>query len=160
MRSVYDVWPGGRETLALSPPLTVSSLLRISSLVCTPASMSARIDPLAKMAPDPEEQEQLREQVAEDTRGILSYFWPFHPLQLAIDLLWALGRLFRPLAPHLIPLAVFSAILPLIIFLSIGSGYLVWKSVAVSWENDLFLQYGYVAMRVSLRETRLTSHVQ
>ena len=122
--------------------------------------MSARIDSLAKMAPDPEEQEQLREQVAEDTRGILSYFWPFHPLQLAIDLLWALGRLFRPLAPHLIPLAVFSAILPLIIFLSIGSGYLVWKSVAVSWENDLFLQYGYVAMRVSLRETRLTSHVQ
>ncbi|KAI0721221.1 hypothetical protein C8T65DRAFT_705269 [Cerioporus squamosus] len=100
------------------------------------------MDPLAKTDLDQEEQEQLREKVAEDTRGILNYFWPFHPMQLAIDLLWALGRLFRPLAPHLVPLAVFSAALPLIVFLSVGSGYLVWKSVAVSWETELYLQYG------------------
>ncbi|RPD64980.1 hypothetical protein L227DRAFT_650115 [Lentinus tigrinus ALCF2SS1-6] len=104
--------------------------------------MSTIIDPSAKMEPDAEEQVQLREKVAEDTRGILNYFWPFHPIQLALDLLWALGRLFRPLAPHLVPLAVFSATLPLILLLSIASGYLVWKSVAVSWETELFLQYG------------------
>ncbi len=108
--------------------------------------MSASTDPLAKADMDQEEQEQLREKVAEDTRGILNYFWPFHPMQLAIDLLWALGRLFRPLAPHLIPLAVFSAALPLIAFLSVGSGYMVWKSVAVSWETELYLQYGYVPL--------------
>ncbi|KAI1793958.1 hypothetical protein LXA43DRAFT_971602 [Ganoderma leucocontextum] len=90
----------------------------------------------------PEEREKLREQVVEDTRGIFSYFWPFHPIQLFIDLLWAIARLFSPLAPHLVPLAVFSITLPLIILLSVGSGYFVWKSIAVSWETELFLQYG------------------
>lgn len=91
-----------------------------------------------------EEREKLQKQVAEDTRGIFSYLWPIHPIQLFIDLLWAIARLFSPLAPHLVPLAVFSVTLPLIILLSIGSGYFVWKSIAVSWETDLFLQYGYV----------------
>ncbi|KAM5531877.1 hypothetical protein V8D89_014431 [Ganoderma adspersum] len=89
-----------------------------------------------------EEREMLRKQVAEDTRGIFSYLWPIHPIQLFVDLLWAIARLFSPLAPHLVPLAVFSVTLPLIILLSIGSGYFVWKSIAVSWETDLFLQYG------------------
>ena len=91
-----------------------------------------------------EERDTLRRQVAEDTRGIFSYFWPLHPIQLFVDLLWAIARLFSPLAPHLVPLAVFSVTLPLIILLSIGSGYFVWKSIAVSWETELFLQYGYV----------------
>ena len=91
-----------------------------------------------------EEREKLRKQVAEDTRGIFSYLWPIHPIQLFVDLLWAIARPFSPLAPHLVPLAVFSVTLPLIILLSIGSGYFVWKSIAVSWETDLFLQYGCV----------------
>ncbi|PIL31563.1 hypothetical protein GSI_06265 [Ganoderma sinense ZZ0214-1] len=89
-----------------------------------------------------EEREKLRKQVAENTRSIFSYLWPIHPIQLFIDLLWAVARLFSPLAPHLVPLAVFSVTLPLIILLSIGSGYFVWKSIAVSWETELFLQYG------------------
>ena len=91
----------------------------------------------------------------EDTRGILSYFWPFQPIQLFIDLLWAILRLFQPLAPHLVPLAVFSVTLPLIILLSVASGYLVWKSVAVGWESELFLQYGFVQPHCAL-ELRLT----
>ena len=76
--------------------------------------------------------------------SLFSYLWPFLPVQLCIDLTWATLRLFQPLAPHLIPLAVFSATLPLVLFLSIGSGYLVWKNVAVSWEAEMFLQYGCV----------------
>ncbi|KAI0756594.1 hypothetical protein C8Q80DRAFT_1129486 [Daedaleopsis nitida] len=89
-----------------------------------------------------EEREQLRKQVADDSRGILNYFWPFHPVRLFVDLLWAALRLFRPLAPHLVPLAVFSVTLPLIVLLSISSGWFVWKSIAVGWETELFLQYG------------------
>lgn len=95
----------------------------------------------------PEEREQLRREIVEDGRGLLGYFWPFRPMQLGLDLVWAVLRLFQPLAPHLIPLAVFSATLPLILFLSFGSGYLVWKSVAVSWETDIYLQYGCVTRR-------------
>ena len=102
----------------------------------------------SKSAPNADERDQLRKKVVDDTRGILNYFWPFHPIRLFIDLLWVVLRLFRPLAPHLVPLAVFSVTLPLIILLSIGSGYLVWKSVAVGWEADLFLQYGFVRSRV------------
>ena len=91
-----------------------------------------------------QEREQLRKQVAEDTRGILRHLWPLHPIQLFIDLLWAVMRLFSPLAPHLVPLAVFSVTLPLIILLSIASGFFVWKNIAVSWETDIYLQYGCV----------------
>ena len=97
------------------------------------------------MERDAEEREELRKKVAEDSRGLLGHFWPFHPIQLFVDLIWAVLRLFQPLSPHLVPLAVFSITLPLIFFLSIGSGYLVWKNIAVSWETELFLQYGYVA---------------
>ncbi|TBU62059.1 hypothetical protein BD310DRAFT_990344 [Dichomitus squalens] len=95
-----------------------------------------------KQERDSREREQLRKQVADDTRGILSHLWPLQPVRLFIDLLWAVLRLFSPLAPHLVPLAVFSVILPLIILLSIASGFFVWKNIAVSWETDIYLQYG------------------
>ena len=90
---------------------------------------------------------ELHQEIVEDGSSLLDYFWPFRPLQLTAKLIWAVLRLFQPLAPHLVPLAVFSATLPLILFLSIGSGYLVWKSVAVSWEAEMYLQYGCVIFR-------------
>ncbi|KAI0361174.1 hypothetical protein OH77DRAFT_1391809 [Trametes cingulata] len=89
-----------------------------------------------------EERDKLRKKVVEDTGGILSYFWPLHPIRLFVDLILAALRLVQPFAPQLVPLAVFSACIPLILFLSVGSGYLVWKSVAVGWETEIFLQYG------------------
>ncbi|OSD03560.1 hypothetical protein PYCCODRAFT_1434461 [Trametes coccinea BRFM310] len=89
-----------------------------------------------------QERDQLRQKVVEDTGGILSYFWPLHPIRLGIDLLLAALRLIQPLAPQLVPLLVFSISLPVILFLSVGSGYWVWKSVAVGWETEVFLQYG------------------
>jgi hypothetical protein len=51
-------------------------------------------------------------------------------------------RLFRPLAPHLVPVFVCLALIPVIIFLSLFSGWYVWKNVAVRWESPLYLQYG------------------
>ncbi|KAI0639815.1 hypothetical protein C8Q77DRAFT_1083014 [Trametes polyzona] len=96
----------------------------------------------AKQETDAEERDKLRKKVVEDTGGILSYFWPLHPIRLFIDLILAALRLIQPLAPQLVPLAVFSVSLPLIVFLSVASGYWVWKSVAVGWETEIFLQYG------------------
>jgi hypothetical protein len=51
-------------------------------------------------------------------------------------------RFFRPLAPQLIPLFVCLALIPVIIFFSLFSGWYVWKNVAVGWESPLYLQYG------------------
>lgn len=51
-------------------------------------------------------------------------------------------RIFRPIAPQLIPLFICLALIPIIIFLSIFSGWYVWKNVAVGWEYPLYLQYG------------------
>ncbi|KAI0778594.1 hypothetical protein BD413DRAFT_510336 [Trametes elegans] len=97
---------------------------------------------LQRRETESEERDKLRKKVVEDTGGILSYFWPLHPIRLFIDLLLAALRLVQPLAPQLVPLAVFSISLPVIVFLSAGSGYWVWKSVAVGWETEISLQYG------------------
>ncbi|OJT15810.1 hypothetical protein TRAPUB_3916 [Trametes pubescens] len=100
------------------------------------------MEPKQEHEAEAETREKLRKKVVEDTGGILSYFWPLHPIRLFIDLTLAALRLVQPLAPQLVPLAVFSVSLPLILFLSVGSGYWVWKSVAVGWETEIFLQYG------------------
>jgi len=51
-------------------------------------------------------------------------------------------RLFRPLAPQLIPLFVCLALIPVIISFSLFSGWYVWKNAAVGWESPVYLQYG------------------
>lgn len=102
------------------------------------------MEPKQETGTEAQERDKLRKKVVEDTGGILSYFWPLHPIRLFIDLTLAALRLVQPLAPQLVPLAVFSVSLPLILFLSVGSGYWVWKSVAVGWETEIFLQYGCV----------------
>lgn len=132
----------------MSFALTQNSVLleRPTSLCLAAASMET-----SKTETDTEQRDKLRKKVVEDTGGILSYFWPLHPIRLFIDLVLAALRLIQPLAPQLVPLAVFSVSLPLIIFLSLGSGYWVWKSVAVGWETEIFLQYGYVSPVYLLR---------
>ncbi|PCH33752.1 hypothetical protein WOLCODRAFT_94101 [Wolfiporia cocos MD-104 SS10] len=54
----------------------------------------------------------------------------------------AIFRFAIPYTPNLIPLAVFLLSLPVIAFMSISAGWLVWRSVAVAWEAELYLQYG------------------
>ncbi|KAG1716006.1 hypothetical protein ID866_1171 [Astraeus odoratus] len=64
-----------------------------------------------------------------------SAFTPPAPFRLLI-------RLLRPLAPQLVPLFVLLALIPVIVFLSLFSGWYVWNNVAVGWETQIYLQYG------------------
>ncbi|KAI0788526.1 putative adipose-regulatory protein-domain-containing protein [Abortiporus biennis] len=48
----------------------------------------------------------------------------------------------KPFAPHLIPLIIFTLAIPVILFLSCSAGWFVWRSIAVGWEETLYLQYG------------------
>lgn len=68
----------------------------------------------------------------------------FIPVRISLTLISKVFHLLRPLAPQLIPLAVCLIFIPIIVLLSISSGWIVWKNVAVSWETTLWLQYGYV----------------
>lgn len=51
-------------------------------------------------------------------------------------------RLLRPFAPQLVPLLVFLALIPIVVSLSLFSGWYVWRNVAVSWKTEVYLQYG------------------
>ena len=50
----------------------------------------------------------------------------------------------RPIAPQLIPFAVFFLLVPLLVVPAVLSGLYVWYSRAISWETPLFFQYGCV----------------
>jgi hypothetical protein len=50
----------------------------------------------------------------------------------------------RPIAPQLIPFAVFFLLVPLLVVPAVTSGLYVWYSRAISWETPLFFQYGCV----------------
>lgn len=65
-----------------------------------------------------------------------------YPIELLISVItFAL----RPIAPQLIPFAVFSLLVPLLVIPAIVSGVYVWHGRAVSWESPLFFQYGCVS---------------
>jgi hypothetical protein len=63
------------------------------------------------------------------------------PIELFLSLI---ASALRPIAPQLIPLAVFFLLVPLLVVPAIISGVYVWYSRAVSWESPLFFQYGCV----------------
>ena len=64
-----------------------------------------------------------------------------YPIELSLSLI---ASVLRPIAPQLIPLAVFFLLVPLLVVPAILSGVYVWYSRAVSWQSSLFFQYGYV----------------
>ena len=64
-----------------------------------------------------------------------------YPIQFFLSLI---ASALRPIAPQLIPFAVFFLLVPLLVVPAIVSGVYVWYSRAVSWEAPLFFQYGYV----------------
>ncbi|CAA7259917.1 unnamed protein product [Cyclocybe aegerita] len=64
------------------------------------------------------------------------------PLNLLLAVLSSGFSALRPFAPRLIPLLVCSFFIPLVVFLSVSAGWYVWKSLSVSWEAPLYLQYG------------------
>lgn len=51
-------------------------------------------------------------------------------------------RLLRPFAPQLVSLLVFLALIPVVVSISLFSGWYVWRNVAVGWKTDIYLQYG------------------
>jgi hypothetical protein len=65
----------------------------------------------------------------------------FYPIELFFSII---SFAFRPIAPQLIPLAVFSLLVPLLVIPAIVSGVYVWYSRAVSWQSSLYFQYGCV----------------
>lgn len=67
---------------------------------------------------------------------------PPFPFNFLVNIIsWTL-RLIKPLAPHLVPLVIFSLSIPVVLFLSFSAGWFVWRSIAVGWEAPLYLQYG------------------
>ncbi|KAF9076132.1 putative adipose-regulatory protein-domain-containing protein [Rhodocollybia butyracea] len=64
-------------------------------------------------------------------------FWNL--LQAPIDFLF---QTLRPYTPNLVSLFVFFALIPLLAFLSLSAGLIVWQNVAVGWQIPLYLQYG------------------
>ncbi|KAH7912589.1 hypothetical protein BJ138DRAFT_1004176 [Hygrophoropsis aurantiaca] len=72
--------------------------------------------------------------------GILDII--LYPIRLVFRAFVAVVGLFRPIAPQLVPLFVCLALIPVIVFFSLFSGWYVWKSVAVGWQSLLDLQYG------------------
>lgn len=56
----------------------------------------------------------------------------------------AIAFVLRPIAPQLIPFAVFSLLVPLLVIPAVVSGVYVWHGRAVSWQSPLFFQYGCV----------------
>ena len=64
-----------------------------------------------------------------------------YPGELFISLI---SSVLRPIAPQLIPFAVFFLLVPSLLIPAIVSGVYVWYSRAVSWQFPLFFQYGYV----------------
>jgi hypothetical protein len=68
----------------------------------------------------------------------------FLPVRLSFRALSNVSRLVLPITPKFIPFIVCSLFIPLVLFVSISAGWIVWKNVAVGWEATLYLQYGCV----------------
>ena len=63
------------------------------------------------------------------------------PLRLTLN--WT-SWLARTATPPLIPIAVLAVLTPILLFMSLATGFYVWKSGAVGWLAILDLQYGCV----------------
>ncbi|KAJ8083830.1 hypothetical protein PM082_002596 [Marasmius tenuissimus] len=66
----------------------------------------------------------------------------YAPVTLTISIISFIASKLRPFAPHFTPLIICCSLLPLLVLLSLFSGFLVWKNVAVAWDTPLYLQYG------------------
>ncbi|KAH9064335.1 hypothetical protein EDB87DRAFT_1766772 [Lactarius vividus] len=69
----------------------------------------------------------------------IAYALFIYPIEL---LLSVVASVLRPVAPQLIPFAVFFLLVPLLVVPAFISGLYVWYSRAISWESPLFFQYG------------------
>ena len=71
----------------------------------------------------------------------IAYALFIYPVEFFLSLV---ASVLRPIAPQLIPFAVFFLLVPLLVVPAVISGLYVWYSRAISWETPLFFQYGCV----------------
>lgn len=71
----------------------------------------------------------------------IAYVLFIYPVEFFLSLV---ASVLRPIAPQLIPFAVFFLLVPLLVVPAVISGLYVWYSRAISWETPLFFQYGCV----------------
>ncbi|RDB29107.1 hypothetical protein Hypma_015681 [Hypsizygus marmoreus] len=64
------------------------------------------------------------------------------PINLILSFLSATFSALRPFAPQIIPVLICALLVPLVILLSIASGVVVWRNVAVGWDSPVHLQFG------------------
>lgn len=64
------------------------------------------------------------------------------PLRLVTASVGSSLRLIRPYTTQLIPLVILTLTIPLLVTLSLSSGWMVWRRIAVGWDTELYLQYG------------------
>ncbi|KAI9460996.1 putative adipose-regulatory protein-domain-containing protein [Lactarius psammicola] len=69
----------------------------------------------------------------------IAYALFIYPIELFLS---TVASVLRPIAPQLIPFAVFFLLVPLLVVPAAISGLYVWYSRAISWETPLFFQYG------------------
>jgi hypothetical protein len=76
----------------------------------------------------------------------IAYALFIYPVEIFLSLV---ASVLRPIAPQLIPFAVFFLLVPLLVVPAVISGLYVWYSRAISWETPLFFQYGCVFLAQS-----------
>ena len=88
--------------------------------------------------------EHVRDDLRHDIDAVASEIpLPFRLPVLLFNMIASAFRFIKPFAPQLIPLTVFALSIPVVIFFSLSAGWFVWRSIAVGWETEVFLQYGY-----------------
>lgn len=83
----------------------------------------------------------------------IAYALFIYPVEFFLSLV---ASVLRPIAPQLIPFAVFFLLVPLLVVPAVISGLYVWYSRAISWETPLFFQYGCV---LSCTQSGVSTHV-
>jgi len=64
------------------------------------------------------------------------------PARLFFSVLSTFLSFLRPYFPQILPLLVCLSFVPLLLFLSVSAGWIVWRNAAVGWQAPLYLQYG------------------
>ena len=96
---------------------------------------------------DPLDNKQLVRQTRPSFIYRLAHAIFLYPIELFFSFI---ASALRPIAPQLIPLVVFSLLVPLLVIPAILSGVYVWYSRAVSWQSPLFFQYGYAPTQIHI----------
>ena len=86
----------------------------------------------------------------------LSLLSTYNPVRIAISILRrCVTYCFPPstflrITSHLVPLLVCLTLIPFILFLSLFSGWYIWKNIPVAWQVPIYLQYGSVILSLPL----------